>query len=115
MNSKQEELEKAYELGFAASGEGWNGEYPGDCQDTLMWISSRDRDLRGIEMSPPSITDEMVERAARAVFSTRQDESYFENAKLDNDYLYLNALHAAKAALEAALEQPKDTLTTPSK
>ena len=39
-------LEDAYALGFEASGEGWNGEYPtADFRDDPVWQSYRDKNL----------------------------------------------------------------------
>lgn len=52
----REMLEDAYLAGFAASGEGWNGEYPFDDlglnpQDDPDWVEARDRFLA--EIGPP--------------------------------------------------------------
>ena len=43
-------LEDAYALGFEASGEGWNGEYPtADFRDDPVWQSYRDKNLAALE------------------------------------------------------------------
>lgn len=39
-------LAAAYDAGFAASAEGWNGEYPGDYLDNSHYIECRNNDLR---------------------------------------------------------------------
>jgi hypothetical protein len=43
-------LESAYAMGFAASGEGWNADYPfdgrgNDYEDDEHWCASRDRHI----------------------------------------------------------------------
>jgi len=45
MSEYREMLERAYLAGFAASGEGWNGEYPFEGENPLddpYWVALRD-------------------------------------------------------------------------
>ena len=46
MAERKASLEAGYALGFAASGEGWNGEYPlRDIPADSYWMQRRDRDI----------------------------------------------------------------------
>lgn len=49
-SAEREGMKRGYELGFAASGEGWNGEYPFGDQNrsptsSLEWVVARDHTL----------------------------------------------------------------------
>lgn len=41
-------LREAYLRGFQASGEGWNGEYPGDAENSPEWNADRAASLKDI-------------------------------------------------------------------
>lgn len=41
-------LEAAYRAGFAASGEGWNGEHPGNATDDLAFADRMESDLEAL-------------------------------------------------------------------
>jgi hypothetical protein len=38
-------LNQAYRFGWDSSGQGWNGEHPGDAHDLQDWIQERDREI----------------------------------------------------------------------
>lgn len=41
-------LLEAYRIGFNASAEGWNGEYPGNHETDDDWLSDRDKSLAAL-------------------------------------------------------------------
>lgn len=47
---------QAYDLDFAASGEGWNGEYPHDAAETESYARSRAEDLARL-LNKPAATN----------------------------------------------------------
>jgi len=55
---RRKALEEGYDAGFRASGEGWNGEYPGDAESFESWHRTKAEAIRALIDQPTGETKE---------------------------------------------------------